>query len=130
MIVVDSSVWIDNLRANLSEQVLALRNLSKSEVLVGDIVLLEVLRGARDDLHSQRIEREMRQFPMAPMLDPVLAVVAAHNFRLLRAVGVTVHKTTDLIIATFCMEHGHTLLHSDRDFIPFERHLNLRSMRI
>jgi predicted nucleic acid-binding protein len=55
-----------------------------------------------------------------------IAIQAARNFRTLRKLGVTVHKTIDTVIATRCIESGFDLLHSDRDFDPFVEHLGLR----
>jgi predicted nucleic acid-binding protein len=96
------------------------------EILVGDLILLEVLRGARDEAHAARLERELRRFNIEPMLDDRLAVRAAANYRELRRRGLTVRKTVDVIIGTFCLEYGHALLHDDRDFDPFVKHLGMR----
>ena len=74
------------------------------------------------------IERGFRQFEIVSLSDPVLAVTAAANYRFLRARGVTIAKLADLIIGTFCIERGHALLHSDRDFEPMERLLGLRTI--
>ena len=129
MIFVDSSVWIANLRGMDSPAVRKLRAIAEADdgqLLVGDLVLLDVLQGARDDAHAARIERNMRRYPVASMLDDKLAVQAAHNFRTLRHRGITVRKTIDMIIGTFCIEGGHTLLHDDRDFHPMVEHLGLR----
>lgn len=128
MIVVDSSVWIDNLRSVDNTAVRKLQALGPddTEILIGDIILLEVLQGARDALHAARIERSLRRFPIAPMLDAALAVRAAQNYRSLRSRGVTVRKTADLIIGTFCMARDHLLLHNDRDFEPMAAHLGLQ----
>jgi predicted nucleic acid-binding protein len=127
LIVVDSSVWIANLRNTVSEPVRLLRSLFEREpLLVGDIVLLEVLQGARDEAHAVRIARDLNAFDIVPMLSQHLAVQAAHNYRLLRARGVTIRKTADMIIGTYCIEHGHTLLHDDRDFEPMRAHLGLQ----
>ena len=127
MIVVDSSVWIANLRREQTEPVRKLRSIERpSQIIVGDLILLEVLRGARDEAHAARIERNLRQFAIEPMLDDRLAVRAAANYRELRHRGFTVRKTVDVIIGTFCLEYGHALLHDDRDFDPFTTHLGLR----
>ena len=127
MIVVDSSVWIANLRREQTEPVRKLRSIERpSQIIVGDLILLEVLRGARDEAHAARIERNLRQFAIEPMLDNRLAVRAAENYRELRRRGLTVRKTVDVIIGTFCLEHGHALLHDDRDFDPFTMHLGLQ----
>lgn len=64
------------------------------------------------------------------MLGPEIAVKAATNYRRLRERGVTVRKTIDTIIATFCIEYGHQLLHQDRDFFYFEKHLGLRVVQV
>ncbi len=126
MILVDSSVWIDRLRGLKTSQTVKLEiALGHEPILVGDLILLEILQGARDERHATRIEREMRRFPILPLLDDVLAVPAARNFRRLRSLGVTVRKTADIIIGTFCIERGHVLLHDDRDFDPMEHYLGL-----
>jgi predicted nucleic acid-binding protein len=128
VIVVDSSVWIANLRDLDTSPVRRLRAIDHATepVLVGDLILLEVLQGARDESHADRIERALRQFPVAPMLDPDLAVRAARNVRALRARGITVRKTIDVIIGTFCIARGYRLLHDDRDFLPMATHLGLQ----
>ncbi|MGO4869630.1 MAG: PIN domain nuclease [Roseiarcus sp.] len=129
MIVVDSSVWIANLRDEGSEAVAKLRAIYDPDtILVGDIVLLEVLQGARGDAHAARIESSMRNFAVESMLGETLAVRAAAHYRFLRERGVTVRKTIDLVIATFCLERGHILLHDDRDFDAMAAHLALRVM--
>jgi hypothetical protein len=128
MIVVDSSVWIANLR-NLDHAVVhRLRAIDEDDqILVGDLILLEVLQGARDEIHANRIERSLRQFEVVAMLNDAPAVQAARNYRLLRQRGVTVCRTIDVIIGTFCLEHGHVLLHDDRDFLPMVEHLGLQT---
>jgi hypothetical protein len=98
----------------------------ETELLIGDIVLLQVLQGTRDEAHAVRIAHELNQFDIVAMLDPEIAVKAAHNYRALRGRGITIRKTVDLIIGTFCIEHGHTLLHDDRDFDPMRTHLGLQ----
>lgn len=129
MIVVDSSAWIANLRGSDSASAFKLRTLAQNDedqILVGDLILLEVLQGARDDAHAIRIERDLRQYPIVAMLDERIAVHAAYNYRRLRSHGITVRKTIDMIIGTFCMEGDHLLLHEDRHFDPMARHLGLR----
>jgi predicted nucleic acid-binding protein len=133
VIVVDSSVWIANLRGLNNEAVLKLRGIADDDgdqLLVGDLILLEVLQGARDETHAARIERNLRRYPIVPMLDASLAVRAARNYRRLRAHGITVRKTIDMIIGTFCMAGGHLLLHDDRDFDPMVRHLGLQVVQV
>ena len=127
MIVVDSSVWIAHLRGSDTAEVRELRTLDDpDDILVGDLILLEVLQGARSERHAAVINRQLRQFQIASMLSPALAPRIARNYRYLRDRGVTPHKTIDMIIGTFCIEGGHRLLHADRDFDPMVAHLGLR----
>ncbi len=127
MIVVDSSVWIANLRNQPIESVHTLRRPEiADDILVGDIVLAEVLQGARDEAHAARLEVGLRQFPVVGMVGGDLAAKAARHYRALRAAGITMNKIADLFIATFCIEHGHALLHCDADFEPMIRLCGLR----
>jgi predicted nucleic acid-binding protein len=120
LIVVDSSVWIGHLRNLDTRAVRALRSIEDPDtIIVGDIVLLEVLQGARNQARATRIENDLRRFQIEPMLDDNLAIRAARNYRTLRERGVTIRKTIDVIIATFCLERNHALLHDDRDFDAF-----------
>jgi predicted nucleic acid-binding protein len=127
VIVVDSSVWIGHLRGTDSEPVRRLRAIAHpGDIVVGDLVLLEILQGARDDAHAGRIESNLREFRIEPMLDQDIAVKAAAHYRRLRATGITVRRTIDMIIATFCLERGHALLHDERDFELMAPALGLR----
>ena len=126
MILVDSSVWIAQLRGLRSAATAKLEAAVGHEpVLVGDLILLEVLQGARDEAHAGEIERWLRRFEIVSLLDDRLAPRAARNYRTLRAIGITVRKTADLIIGTFCIENHCALLQDDRDFAPMEAHLGL-----
>lgn len=126
IIVVDGSVLIHLLNNYATPAVNSLNRLASQEtLLLGDIVLCEVLMGARSDLHARRLEHELRHFKCVQMLDRGIASKAADNYRRLRSVGITICKTVDLIIGTFCIVHGHTLLHADRDFDAMEQHLGL-----
>jgi predicted nucleic acid-binding protein len=128
MIVVDSSVWIAHLRDSDTLEVRKLRALDDpDQILIGDLILLEVLQGARDERAAGLVEQQMRQFVIATMLTPELAPRVARNYRFLRDRGVTPRKTIDMIIGTFCIEGGHQLLHTDRDFAPLVDHLGLRT---
>jgi predicted nucleic acid-binding protein len=127
VILVDSSVWIARLRGRETSATARLGVLvSREPLLIGDLILLEVLQGARDEAHAARIERDLRRYAIVSLLDDDLAVRAARNYRTLRSQGVTIRKTVDIIIATYCIERGHALLHEDRDFDPMEKHLGLR----
>jgi predicted nucleic acid-binding protein len=126
MIVVDSSVWIAHFRNQVSDAVRLLRSPEiADDVLVADIVLLEVLRGAQNDGRSARLEAALRVFPIVPVLGEFHALQAAQRYRTLRRLGVTMSKTPDLILASYCVEHGYTLLHQDRDFDRVSAQLGL-----
>jgi predicted nucleic acid-binding protein len=128
MILVDSSVWIAHLRGATTPVTMKLEAATAREpLLVGDIILLEILQGARDNAHAARIDRALREYVVVSLLDDRLAAQGARNYRRLRDLGVTIRKTADIIIGTFCIEHGHSLLHDDRDFEPMEKHLGLKA---
>ncbi|HUO04821.1 MAG TPA: PIN domain nuclease [Candidatus Binataceae bacterium] len=131
MTVVDSSVWVDYFNGRATAETDLLDRLVETErLLVGDLILAEVLQGFRSDLDFHRVLRHLGAFEIRPIAGRDIAVAAARNYRMLRAKGVTVRSTIDALIATFCVAGGHALLHSDRDFDPFERHLALRVVRI
>ena len=126
MIVVDSSVWIDFLNGRNFPHVQGLRTiLGRDEIIVGDLMLCEVLQGLHNERAAQEVEALLRRFEIAPMVGDAIAVAAARNFRLLRRRGITVHKTIDLLIGTWCIENRAPLLHNDSDFHPMTRHLGL-----
>jgi predicted nucleic acid-binding protein len=127
MILVDSSVWIEHLRGRTTRATAKLREAAACEpLLVGDLILLEVLQGVRDEPQAARIERDLRRYRIVSLLDPDLAARSARNYRFLRGMGLTIRKTADVIIGTFCIECGHSLLHDDRDFAPMEKYLGLK----
>ena len=129
MIVVDTSVWIGHMRRADTSAVAKLRAIENPrDILVGDIILLELLQGARDERHAKTISSNMSAYLQEPMLSVDLAQKTARNFRLLRAAGITIRKTSDLIIGTYCIEFGHYLLHEDRDFEPMVKHLDLKTL--
>jgi predicted nucleic acid-binding protein len=126
MVIVDTTVWIDYLRGlQNSETNYFDRELGRQRFGLTDLILCEILQGLRDDQASKRVLRELRQFELFETGGEELAVAAARNFRSLRQRGHTVRKTIDCLIATFCLRHGHSLLHRDRDFDHFEKILGL-----
>lgn len=126
MIVVDSSVWIAHFRNERSKQVRTLSEITPTLIVVGDIILLEVLKGLDTDRQAETLERKFEGYGVVPMLDESLARLGAANYRILRRRGLTLRTTPDVVIATYCIAHGLELLHQDRDFDHFEQHLGLR----
>ena len=130
MILVDSSVWIDYLRGTSSPQAEKLDALLGTVPLaIGDLILTEVLQGCATDREFNAVKRTLSTLHTVNLGGLELAIEAAKNFRKLRALGFTVRKTIDTVIATRCIMDGLELLHSDRDFDPFEKHLGLRCVR-
>lgn len=129
MILADSSVWIDYFRNNdTRETSLLIDALRDRAVLIGDLILVAVLQGCRREENFVRILAAFDELPQAPMVGREIALKAARNYRKLRANGVTPRKTIDVLIATFCIERGHILLHADRDFDVMKSHLGLRAL--
>jgi len=126
MIVVDSSVWIDFLNGRNMPHVRRLRAvLGTDEIIVGDLMLCEVLQGLDSEREAQEVETLLRRFEVVSMAGDAIAVAAARNFRALRRRGITIRKTIDLLIGTWCIENRRPLLHNDSDFHPMARHLGL-----
>jgi predicted nucleic acid-binding protein len=127
VIVVDSSVCIDYFNGVSSPEVQRLdQTIGVDLIVVGDVILTEILQGFRSDTDFSAARSALERFDIAPMLGHDLAIRSAQNYRTLRARGVTVRKTIDVIIGTYCIEHGLPLLFSDRDFQPLVDHLDLQ----
>ena len=130
MIFVDSSVLIDYFNNEKSWQVDALEELlGKEIVVIGDYILTEVLQGFKNDKDYLKARSILQSFPCYEMCGESMALKSADNFRTLRKKGITIRKTIDVVIATFCIVNGFTLLHNDKDFLPFEKHLGLRTIK-
>lgn len=132
MVVVDSSVWIDFFNGADTPARATLRRLladGEARIIVPDLVLYEVLRGFRSERDYLQAEALMATLDVEPTGDPALARRAANHFRSLHAVGITVRSAIDVLIATFCIDRGYTLLHGDRDFDAFEELRGMRAWR-
>jgi predicted nucleic acid-binding protein len=102
--------------------------LGKMGVLVPDLVYTEVLQGYREDHAFSQTQSFLDEFPFVIIGGKELALNSAQNYRQLRKKGITIRKTIDCYIATYCIDKDLTLLHSDRDFEPFVAHLGLKSI--
>jgi predicted nucleic acid-binding protein len=126
VIVVDTSIWIDFLNGRKLAHVERLRvALGVEEIAIGDLMLCEVLQGLDGEREAREVEAMLRRFEVVPMAGAAIAITAARNYRTLRRLGVTVRKTIDLLIGTWCIENRMALLHNDSDFRPMARHLGL-----
>lgn len=129
MILVDTSVWVDFFRNTPSPQAEWLdRHLGTEAILVGDLVLAEVLQGFKSDKGFDEARKLLGQMEQIEIAGTAIAIEAARHYRRLRSAGVTVRGTVDVLIATRCITDGLRLLHSDRDFDGFAKHLGLRAV--
>src|ERR671918_1270017 len=127
MLVVDSTVWIAYFNGLENRQTDYLHTMvDKTPILIGDLILAEVLQGFRDDSDFEKARRALGKYTQVEMVSPALALQSARNYRLLRRQGITVRKTIDSLIATYCIENEHDLLHTDSDFDGYEKHLGLK----
>ena len=129
MIVVDSSVWIDYFGGKTTPAAEKLDSLlGQTPIAAGDLMLVEVLQGFRKDRGFVQARELLLSLTIVKLLNTSIALKSAANFRALRKKGVTVRKTIDTIITTYCIENRLALLYSDKDFQPFQEHLKLQSV--
>jgi len=127
MLVVDTSVWIDYFNGTVNAQTDLLDNLlARRIIILGDLILAEILQGFHRDEDYRQAKKLLQAFPIVDMLGQKMAEKSAQNYRQLRKKGVTVRKTMDVMIGTYCIEHDLPLLYTDRDFDPLVKHLGLR----
>jgi predicted nucleic acid-binding protein len=127
VVLVDTSVWVDFFNGVDTAEVDELDALFGSgRILTGDLILAELLQGFFRNADHRRARRLLAAIPYADLVGRGVALAAADNYRKLRSRSVTIRKTIDVLIGTFCILNGHELLHSDRDFDPMARLLGLR----
>ena len=127
MILVDSSVWIDYFNGRRTWQTDLLENLlSNVPIIIGDLILTEILQGFRSDNDYKTAKSFLSDLLFRQMGGYKVAVQSAENYRKLRKKGVSVRKTIDVIIGTYCILKDLPLLHDDRDFEPLVSHLSLK----
>jgi len=130
MIVVDSSVWIDFFNGRSGAPVERLADLladGSAPLAMADLVLFEVLRGFRYEQDFQAARRTLAALPVLEIGGEAEALRAAQHYRALRAAGITVRSPIDVLLASYCIEHEHALLHADRDFDALE---SLRGLKV
>ncbi|MDZ7692126.1 MAG: PIN domain nuclease [Balneolaceae bacterium] len=127
MILVDTSVWIDYFNGIENKQTESLdRILSEQSLLVGDIILTEILQGFDSDKEFRLAKQALDPLDCVHLGGKSLAIKAASNFRFLRSKGVTIRKTVDMLIGSWCIEHEVELLHNDKDFDQIATQLPLQ----
>jgi hypothetical protein len=130
MILVDSSVWIGYFNGKINPQTDWLDSaLGREIIILGDLVLAEVLQGFKSDRDFNEAKELLSNFQFMEMLGRELAIKSAENYRFLRKKGVTVRKSVDVMIGTFCIHHNISLLHDDQDFDPLVKHLKLKEIK-
>jgi predicted nucleic acid-binding protein len=130
MVLVDTSVWVDYFNGLETPRTDRLDQLLGSgRLLTGDLILAELLQGFAKDADYRTARRLLLELPCAELVGRDNALRAADYYRRLRKRGVTVRKTIDVLIGTYCIQHDHELLHADRDFDSMQRHLGLRVLQ-
>jgi predicted nucleic acid-binding protein len=130
MILADSSVWIDYFNGRKTSKTDWLDSaLGREHIITGDLILLEVLQGFQIDKDFKTAKKLLMSFPLMDMVGRELALESALNYRFLRQNGITVRKTIDVMIGTFCIHNHLFLLHDDKDFEPMERLLKLKTIK-
>lgn len=130
MIVADTSVWIDYLNGIESSNTDLLdQELLYNRIITGDIIIAELLRGFRNEKDYRKAKEIMDALEYYDFIGKEIAYKSAQNFRKMRKTGITIRKTIDVIIATFCIENNFLLLHNDRDFDAMEQFLGLKIRR-
>jgi predicted nucleic acid-binding protein len=131
MILADTSVWIDYLNGNEGSQTNMLdKALIDGLVATGDLIFLEVLQGIKSEREYNKTRTALATLEQYEMFGHNMLEKCAENFRFLRKKGITIRKTNDVIIATFCIENNLPLLFSHRDFKPFVDFLGLISVSV
>ena len=131
MIIVDSSVWIDYFNGKITQKTDWLDSaLGNQSIFTGDLILTEVLQGFQSDKDYRTAKRLLLSFPVVEMLGQDIAIKSSLNYRLLRKKGVTIRKTIDVIIGSFCIQCSFSLLHDDKDFNILEKYLNLKVVQM
>jgi predicted nucleic acid-binding protein len=126
VIIVDTTVWVDYLRGTRNPETEWLeKEADRKRLGLTDLILWEVLQGVRNEQEFGQVRTELQRFELFETGGEELAIAAARNYRRIREEGLTVRRTIDCLIATFCVMNGHALLHRDRYFDPFEQILGL-----
>ncbi|MCK4425602.1 MAG: PIN domain nuclease [Deltaproteobacteria bacterium] len=126
MVIVDTSAWVEYFRNGFPTVVSKVdRCLDQDLVGIGDLVYCELMQGIRSSRHHTEISSLLLSLPHFNMVGFHIAEKSAANYRFLRSKGVTVRKTIDVLIGTFCAEHGFQIVHHDSDFNLMAQHIGL-----
>jgi hypothetical protein len=129
MILVDSSVWIDYFNGRTTWQTDLLDQLlQQAPVITGDLIVTEILQGFRNDTEYTKAKALIDILECKNLLGYQIAIQSAQNYRRLRKQGITVRKTIDVIIGTYCIANDISLLHADKDFEPITMYLGLKTL--
>lgn len=128
MILVDSSAWIEFLRATGSRVHLQLRSALEegAELASTEVIVMEILAGARDEADRDRLRRLLYGQEFLAVNGPADYEQAAELYRLCRSGGETPRKLTDCLIAAVAIRNDADLLCDDADFQAIARRAPLR----
>ncbi len=128
MILADTSVWIDYFNGSITPHTDTLDTaLFAGTVAIADLIFLEILQGFKNDKDYAKARDRLAKLDQYSIFNNEMVEQCAENYRALRKKGITIRKTNDVIIATYCIKHQMPLLYLDRDFNPFVKHLGLVS---
>jgi len=126
MVIIDTSAWIEYLRGGIPRVVKKVDQCLEEDLVgIGDLVYCEVMQGIRAPRERSRVSSLLLSLPQFDMVGFSIAEKSAANYRLLRSKGVTIRKTIDVLIGTFCAEHGLRIVHHDSDFDLMAEHIGL-----
>ena len=129
MVVVDTSVWINHFRGISDRETKILdKLLLEGSVATCDLIVCEILRGIKSESLMKQTQLLLLSVTVYELLSVQNAIRAAHKYRRLRSLGITVRNTADMLIASYCIDEGHSLLFADRDFLPFVKHQGLKAL--
>lgn len=130
MVLVDTSVWIDYFRGIEARHTRILDEyLEEERIATGDLIISELMQGVKTRSQINAAHQIISRLEYFDLVGKEIAIKAAENYRVLREKGITIRKTIDNIIGTFCIENRIKLLHNDHDFDPMEKYLGLKVLK-
>ncbi len=129
MVIIDTSAWIEYLKDGIPLVVKKVDQCLEQDLVgIGDLVYCEIMQGIRSSRERSKVSSLLLSLPQFNMVGFSIAEKSAANYRLLRSKGVTVRKTIDVLIGTFCAEQGFQIVHNNSDFDLMAKHIGLETL--
>lgn len=118
MIVVDTSAWVELLRATGSRVDRTLTGMleRRAPLAITEVVVMELLAGVRSQRERRALRAQLLAMPVLALQGVADFERAADLYRAARSRGVTPRQLTDVLVALCALDAGASVLHSDRDF--------------